>query len=85
MSSMRNTHATRIKNKQFPVIVEKDADGFYTVECTLLSGCFTQGKTLDEALGNIKEVIALCLEEKENRDIARTHDPKEVSLHTITV
>ncbi len=33
-----------------PIIVEKDEDGFYVVECPLLKGCYTQGKSLDEAL-----------------------------------
>lgn len=36
-----------------PVIVEKDEEGFYVVECHLLKGCYTQGETLDEALKNI--------------------------------
>jgi predicted RNase H-like HicB family nuclease len=45
-----------------PVLVEKDEDGFFVVECPLLQGCYTQGNTLDEALKNIHEVIELCLE-----------------------
>ena len=36
--------------QQLPVIIEKDEDGFYVVECPVFSGCYTQGKTLDEAL-----------------------------------
>lgn len=46
---------------QLPVIVEKDEDGFYVVECPVFSGCYTQGKTIDEALKNIHEVIEICL------------------------
>ncbi len=42
-------------------------DGFYVVQCPALPGCFTQGKTLDEALKNIREAISLCLEEKDTR------------------
>lgn len=49
----------KIKNSQFPIIVEKDEDGFYVVECPLFKGCYSQGKTLDEALKNIQEVIEL--------------------------
>jgi predicted RNase H-like HicB family nuclease len=52
------------KKVQLPVLVEKDEDGFFVVECPLLQGGFTQGKTLDEALKNIHEVIELCLEEQ---------------------
>lgn len=73
------------KNKQFPVFVEKDEDGFYVVECPLFKGCYSQGKTLDEALTNIREVIDLCLEEKENVEILKWYNPLEVSLHTISV
>ena len=82
---MEKTFLTKIKNRQFPIIVEKDKDGFYVVECPIFRGCYTQGKTLDEALKNIREVIELCLEEKENREILKSYSPKELSLHTITL
>lgn len=70
---------------QFPLFVEKDEDGFYVVECPIFEGCYTQGKTLDEALVNIREVISLVLEEKRNRDVLKSYHPKELSLHTITL
>ncbi|MBI4155693.1 MAG: type II toxin-antitoxin system HicB family antitoxin [Candidatus Zambryskibacteria bacterium] len=73
------------KNKQFPVFVEKDEDGFYVVECPLFKGCYSQAKTLDKALNNIREVIELCLEEKENLEILKWYRPLEISLHTISV
>lgn len=69
---------------RLPILIEKDEDGFYVVECTLFSGCYTQGKTIDEALKNIKEVIDLCLEEKENQEVLRNYHPQEVSFHTLT-
>ena len=46
-------------NKHLPLIVEKGRDGFYVVECPLLEGCYTQGKTMDEALKNIREVVEM--------------------------
>ena len=64
--------STTIKNKQLPVVVEKDEDDFYVVECPIFRGCYSQGKTLDEALKNIKEVISLCLEEKENQEFLKS-------------
>ena len=82
---MKKSILAKVKNYQFPVIVEKDESGFYVVECPLFRGCYTQGKTLDKALKNIREVIELCLEEKENQEIIRTYKPKEISLHTITL
>ena len=36
------------KNHQLPILIEKDEDGFYVVECPIFSGCYSQGKTIDE-------------------------------------
>lgn len=67
-----------------PVVIEKDEDGYYVVECPLFRSCYTQGKTLDEAIKNIKEVIGLCLEEKENKQILKEYNPKEISFLTLS-
>ena len=53
-----------VKKLRFPVIVEVDEDGYYVVSCPLFKGCHTYGKTIEEALENIKEVIEMCLEEE---------------------
>ena len=82
---MKKNLSAKIKNSRFPVVVEKDEDGFYVVECTLFQGCYSQGKTLDEALENIREVINICLKEKENQKIAENYHPTELSLHAITL
>ena len=47
----------------FQVIVEQDEAGYYVAECPALRGCYTQGKTYEEVMENIKDVISLCLEE----------------------
>lgn len=72
------------KTYQFPLIIEKDEDGFYIVECPIFSGCYTQGKTFDEAIKNIREVIALCLGEKENQNILKDYKPRDFTFHTLT-
>lgn len=72
-------------NRRLPLLAEKGEDGFYVIECPLFEGCYTQGKTIDEALRNIREVIELILEEKRTRDILKNYNPEEISLHTITV
>jgi len=76
---------TKRLDTQVPVFIEKDEDGFYVVECPLFEGCYSQGKTVDEALRNIREVIDLVLEERKNREFLNTYRPKELSLHTITL
>ncbi len=72
------------KEIQLPIIIEKDEDNFYVVECPVFSGCYTQGRTIDEALKNIREVIDLCLEEKENIETLKNFHPQEISFHTLT-
>ncbi|MFN3995819.1 MAG: type II toxin-antitoxin system HicB family antitoxin [bacterium] len=57
----------RKKDKLLPIIIEKGEDGYYVAECPILPGCYTQGKTLDEALKNIREVIKLIFEEDKNK------------------
>ena len=47
----------------FQVIVEQDEAGYYVAECPALRACYTQGKTYEEVIENIKDVIALCLED----------------------
>lgn len=53
----------------FPVIIEKDEEGFFVADCPDLPGCHTQGTTLEKAITNIRDAIKLHLkilkEEKE--------------------
>lgn len=81
---------TKLKSKlyyhrQLPLIIEKGEDGFYVVECPVFEGCYTQGKTIDEALRNIREVIELIVEDKKSKEILKNYNPEEISLHTIKV
>jgi predicted RNase H-like HicB family nuclease len=75
----------KLGKPQLPLFVEKDEDGFYVVECPLFEGCYSQGKTLDEALKNIREVLYLIMEERESRELLKSYRPQELSLHTITL
>ena len=52
-------------SQEFYVVIERDEDGFYIGEVPQLRACYTQGRTLDELMDNIKEVIKLCLEEED--------------------
>ncbi|CAD6491771.1 MAG: HicB_like antitoxin of bacterial toxin-antitoxinsystem [Candidatus Argoarchaeum ethanivorans] len=72
------------KKVHLPVLVEKDEDGFFVAECPLLQGCYTQGKTLDEALKNIHEVIELCLEEQKEEIVEHLDAIQEFSYHVVS-
>lgn len=47
-----------------PVLVEQDEDGAFIVSVPTLRGCRTYGRTLGEAMKNIAEAAALCLEDE---------------------
>ncbi len=66
-------------NREFYVIIEKDEDGIFVGEVPQLKGCYTQGKTIDELMANMKEVIELCLEDQ-NDDL-----PEFVGIQKIEV
>jgi predicted RNase H-like HicB family nuclease len=51
-----------MKTLKLPVVITQDEDGFFLAEVPVLIACFTQCKTKEEALANIKEVIQLSLE-----------------------
>jgi len=46
----------------FKVVLQESEDGGYIVSSPALPGCHTQGESAEEALENIKEAIAGCLE-----------------------
>ncbi|HVL87313.1 MAG TPA: type II toxin-antitoxin system HicB family antitoxin [Candidatus Thermoplasmatota archaeon] len=54
--------------RRFKVIIEQDPDGGYVASVAGLPGCHTQGETLDELRSNVKEAIALYLEDEEVPD-----------------
>ena len=49
-------------NREFDVVVEMDADGYYVASVPALQGCHTQARSLDKLMVRIQEAIALCLE-----------------------
>jgi predicted RNase H-like HicB family nuclease len=44
------------------VVVQRGEDGYFVANCPSLKSCWSQGKTREEALENIREAIALFLE-----------------------
>jgi predicted RNase H-like HicB family nuclease len=53
------------KLREFFVIIERDEDGMFIGEVPQLRACYSQGSTLDELLENMREAIALCLEDED--------------------
>jgi len=47
-----------------PVLIEQEKDGTYLVSVPTLRGCRSYGQTIAEAMKNIAEAAALCLEDE---------------------
>ena len=53
-------------NMSIKVIVERGEDGYFVARCPSLKSCWSQGKTREEALMNIREAVELYLEPSPN-------------------
>ena len=65
---------------KFNVTVDRDEDGIWVVECPAIPGCVSQGVTKDEALENIKEAIALCLEVRAEKGMPLTIETRQIEV-----
>jgi predicted RNase H-like HicB family nuclease len=51
----------------YPVVIQEGEDGYFVAACPAIEGCFSQGNSIAEALENIREAIALCLDDLRER------------------
>ncbi|ARU63806.1 HicB family protein [Tumebacillus avium] len=65
---------------KYQVIVTQDEEGMYVVECPSIPGCVTEGRTLEDALANIREAIQVCLETRRELGLSPTVDVYEVEV-----
>jgi predicted RNase H-like HicB family nuclease len=56
--------------REFDVVVERDASGSYVASVPALPGCNTQAHSLDELMDRIKEAVELYLEVRGDVDDA---------------
>ena len=62
------------------VTLDRDEDGVWIVECPAIPGCISQGETKDEAIANIREAIALCLEVRAELGFPLTMETRQVEV-----
>ena len=67
----------------FAVLIHPAPEGGYWASCPSLSGCYSQGETLDETLTNVREAIELSLAELSSREQSLL--PQDASFHVIRV
>jgi len=64
----------------FNVTLERDEDGIWIVECSSIPGRVGQGQTRQQALENIKDAIAVCLEVRAERGMPLTVETHQVEV-----
>ncbi len=72
-----------MKKYTMPIIIEKDKYGYYA-ECPALQGCYTQGATYEEALANIKDAVALHIQDRRAKR-EKIEVPELVSVTTLEI
>ena len=65
---------------KFLTTLQRDEDGVWVAECPAIPGCVSQGPTREEALGNIREAIAACLEVRAERGMPLTVETQQVEV-----
>ncbi len=75
-----------MKKYNLQIIIEQDEDGVFIAECPALRGCYTQGKTYEEVIENIKDVIGMCIEElKEGKKKLNLKYPEVIGIKNLEV
>jgi predicted RNase H-like HicB family nuclease len=65
---------------KFNVTLDRDEDGIWIVECPSIPGCVSQGKSKEEAIENIKDAIAACLQVRAERGMPLTVETRQVEV-----
>lgn len=79
------------KKSAFKVVVERDEDGWYVGSVPAFPGCYSQGKSLEELYGRLREAVTLCQEVAKEKSSYRAaikalaYEPTFVGIETLSV
>jgi predicted RNase H-like HicB family nuclease len=65
---------------KFLTTLDRDEDGVWIAECPSIPGCVSQGATREEALANIREAVADCLEVRAELGMPLTIEIQQVEV-----
>lgn len=65
---------------KFVITLERDEDGAWVAECPSIPGCVSQGQNRDDAMTNVREAIAACLEVRAERGLPLTVETQQVEV-----
>jgi predicted RNase H-like HicB family nuclease len=63
------------------VTPDRDETGVIVAECPAIPGCVSQGRTEDEAIANVREAIAACVEARAAAGMPVTIAVREVEVN----
>jgi predicted RNase H-like HicB family nuclease len=72
-----------ISKLEYSVVLHDADEGGYWVEVPALPGCYSQGESREEALGNVREAIELYLEGLQERGAEVPRDDNVVFRVTV--
>jgi len=62
------------------VTLTRDETGMLVAECPAIPGCVSQGPTEEQALANVREAIAACLQARADHGLPLTVEVREVEV-----
>jgi len=65
---------------KFIITLERDETGMMVAECPAIPGCVSQGASEQEAVDNIREAIAACLESRAEAGMPLTVSVRQVEV-----
>ena len=66
---------------RFQVTIDRDEDGVWIAQCPAIPGCVSQGPSKDEALANIEDAIAACLDVRAEQGLPLTVETRLVEVN----
>jgi predicted RNase H-like HicB family nuclease len=69
---------------KFLVTLDRDEKGWVVAECPALPGCVSQGRTVEEAVSNVREAILVSLETRRAEGLPLALDIVEVEVQAPT-
>jgi len=68
---------------ELPVTIELLAEGGYLAQCPKISGCHAEGKTIEQALDNLRDVTRVIYELCQEQNLIFVTDHPEIELDDI--
>ena len=65
---------------KFLITLTLDEYRMWVAECPSIPGCVSQGESRDEAIENVREAIAACLEVRAERGMPLTVETQQVEV-----